>query len=124
MKLCGATTDHWRGEKWVCSIPVDSDGQHSHTHEDGRWGVGAEWPNDNPVPAPPAPPPVPKGRWYPKMPPTLDGEDAARYTNRLTGVYGADQVPYDHQRNRQCSIGWHNQCSDPNGYDCECPCHR
>ena len=25
--------------------------------------------------------------------------------------------------NRQCSIGWHEECSDPDGEDCRCPCH-
>jgi hypothetical protein len=64
-----------------------------------------------------------KGRWYPDMPPALDGEDDDRYTNRLVGVYGPDRVPYDHPRNRQCSIGYHTECSDPCGGECECPCH-
>lgn len=27
-------------------------------------------------------------------------------------------------KNRQCSIGWHSECSDPNGYDCQCACHQ
>lgn len=27
-------------------------------------------------------------------------------------------------KNRQCSIGWHAECSDPNGYECQCPCHN
>lgn len=26
-------------------------------------------------------------------------------------------------KNRQCAIGWHAECSDPNGYTCQCPCH-
>ncbi len=25
---------------------------------------------------------------------------------------------------RQCSIGWHGECSDPNGESCTCLCHR
>lgn len=25
---------------------------------------------------------------------------------------------------RQCSIDYHSECSDPNGYECECPCHK
>lgn len=25
--------------------------------------------------------------------------------------------------NRQCSIGWHDECSDPEGDHCKCPCH-
>jgi hypothetical protein len=24
---------------------------------------------------------------------------------------------------RQCSIGYHEECSDPNGYECDCECH-
>jgi hypothetical protein len=67
---------------------------------------------------------VEKGRWYPKMPPALsEDETDDHYTNRLLGVYGVDLMPYDHRRNRQCSIGWHNECSDPAGARCECPCH-
>ncbi len=31
-------------------------------------------------------------------------------------------------RNLQCSIGWHEECSDRSGVnhrgECECPCHR
>ena len=31
-------------------------------------------------------------------------------------------------RNRQCSIGWHEECSDRAGVnwngECDCPCHR
>lgn len=32
-------------------------------------------------------------------------------------------------RNRQCSIGWHSECSDRSGInwnegDCACPCHQ
>ena len=61
-----------------------------------------------------------KGRWYPQMPPGLDSEDDSAYTNRLLG----QDNPYDHYRNRQCSIGYHNECSDPVGKDCECPCHH
>lgn len=26
--------------------------------------------------------------------------------------------------NRQCGIGYHEECSDPNGYECDCKCHR
>jgi hypothetical protein len=67
---------------------------------------------------------VEKGRWYPAMPPALPGEDDGAYTDRLVGCAGEDMRPYDHRRNRQCSIGWHAECSDPAGVQCECPCHR
>lgn len=66
---------------------------------------------------------VDRGRYYPDMPPFLDGEGSDQYTNRLTGADRTDRRPYDHHRNRQCSIGWHDQCSDPDGDRCKCPCH-
>lgn len=69
-------------------------------------------------------PEVVKGRWFPEMPPVLPGEDAAAYTDRLTGADRTNRVPYDHRRFRQCSIGWHLECSDPRGEECECPCHE
>ena len=25
---------------------------------------------------------------------------------------------------RQCSLGWHEECSDPYGEDCRCECHH
>lgn len=61
------------------------------------------------------------GRWYPLQPPAFPGETDEAYTNRLTGYTG--MAPYDHRRNRQCSIGYHEECSDPQGESCECPCH-
>ncbi len=60
---------------------------------------------------------------YPGMPPKIGDESPTEYTNRLLGAYGKTH-PYDHERNRQCSIGYHDQCSDPHGERCECPCHR
>jgi hypothetical protein len=68
-------------------------------------------------------PKVERGRWYPTMPPMLDGETIEQYTDRLTGADGTNRVPYDHHRNRQCRIGWHQECSDPQGVTCKCPCH-
>jgi hypothetical protein len=68
---------------------------------------------------------VQRGLWYPNMPPRLDGEDNDAYTNRLTGADGTNRYPYTHQRNRQCSIGYHDECSDrTNSGQCECPCHE
>lgn len=69
-------------------------------------------------------------RWYPDMPPRQDGEDDDAYTNRLLGVGG--EYPFDHKRGRQCSIGYHNECSNrsnaphvPGVTDvCECPHHE
>lgn len=70
------------------------------------------------------------GRWYPNQPPALPGEDDDAYTNRLLGAGGATR-PYDHSRNRQCSIGWHDECSDRRNIGaidkadgCGCPCHE
>lgn len=65
-----------------------------------------------------------KGRWYPMTPPTLPDETPEQWTNRMLGVEGADRRPYDHRRNRQCSINWHNECSDrEHAGECGCPCH-
>lgn len=71
------------------------------------------------------------GRWYPNRPPALPGEDADAYTNRLTGADGTGRRPFDHRRRRQCSIGWHDECSDRDNLGaidkaegCGCPCHE
>jgi hypothetical protein len=66
---------------------------------------------------------VARARWYPEMPPMLPGETPSLYTDRLTGSDRTDRRPYDHRRNRQCSIGYHDECSDPAGETCQCPCH-
>lgn len=64
-------------------------------------------------------------RWYPNQPPMLDGETPDEYTNRLTGADRSGRRPYDHSRNRQCSIGYHEECSDRhNNGECGCPCHE
>jgi hypothetical protein len=63
---------------------------------------------------------IDKGRWYPAPAPALDGETDDAYTDRLTGADGTGRSPYDHPRNRQCSIGWHSECSVQG---CECPHH-
>lgn len=65
------------------------------------------------------------GRFYPSMPPALVGEDHTTYSNRLLGIGGVR--PYDHARGRQCSLGWHDECSQ-NGVPagerrCQCPHH-
>jgi hypothetical protein len=66
-----------------------------------------------------------KGRYYPEMPPALPGETDAQYTDRLTGADRTDRRPYDHPRYRQCSIGYHDECSQRHAGegDCACPCH-
>ena len=60
----------------------------------------------------------------PPMPPLLEGETAEEYTDRLTGADGTGRRPYAERRLRQCSIGYHDNCSDPDGIDCKCPCHQ
>jgi len=65
---------------------------------------------------------VKRGRWYPEMPLPIPGETTSLYSERLIRndeKYG----PYDHYRFRQCSIGYHDECSNPSGSSCQCPCH-
>lgn len=45
------------------------------------------------------------------------------WTDYLTGADGTKKQPYPKHRNRQCSIGYHAECSDPDGITCGCPCH-
>lgn len=66
---------------------------------------------------------VAKGRYYPDMPPMLPGENIYAYTDRLTGADRTDRQPYDHRRFRNCCLGWHGDCTDAWGAECECPCH-
>lgn len=73
-------------------------------------------------------PTIERARWFPEMPPALDGESSDAYTDRLTGADRTGRVPYDHSRNRQCSIGYHDECSERGVRtgvfgDCHCPCH-
>ena len=56
--------------------------------------------------------------WDPPLPPKLPNETPRDFTDRLLSK-GA----YLEHRNRQCSIGYHDECTDQNGYDCKCPCH-
>lgn len=50
---------------------------------------------------------------YPERP----GEDAGKWTGRVLSH------AKDYGTNRQCSIGWHDECSDPIGESCQCLCH-
>lgn len=54
------------------------------------------------------------------------------YTDYLTGAHTSgpfnvgpekDYV-YTPDRNRQCSIGYHAECTDPAGEKCGCVCHQ
>ena len=71
-------------------------------------------------------PGIKKGEYYPEMPPALPGEnkDSGVYLDRITGDDDTGRVPYDHVRYRQCSMGRHEECSDPQGEGCKCPCHK
>lgn len=44
-------------------------------------------------------------------------ETPEHFTDRLTRLGSERGV------NRQCSIGWHYECSDPEGEQCRCACH-
>lgn len=48
----------------------------------------------------------------------LDGETPEAWTDRLLTI-AREQAG----TNRQCSIGWHLECSDPKGEKCRCTCH-
>lgn len=76
-------------------------------------------------PTPPAD--VERGLHYPDAAPSLPDEDDAAYTDRLTGADGTGRRPYDHNRHRQCSVGYHFACSERREMivsgGCECPCH-
>lgn len=58
-----------------------------------------------------------------EMPTPAEGEDVPEYTDWCTGADGTRKQPYQRPRNRQCSIGYHGECSDPKGENCGCPCH-
>jgi hypothetical protein len=58
------------------------------------------------------------------------------YTDYLTGAgakakgvkfssdpQSGDEYVYTPHRNRQCAIGYHAECTDPEGETCGCPCH-
>lgn len=49
--------------------------------------------------------------------PPRDGESDTEWTNRVLSH------SREHEVNRQCSIGWHDECSDPSGDSCQCICH-
>jgi hypothetical protein len=49
--------------------------------------------------------------------PPRDEESPEAWTNRVLSH------SREHEVNRQCSIGWHAECSDPDGESCQCICH-
>ena len=49
--------------------------------------------------------------------PQLSGEDAGKWTDRILSHRA------EHGTNRQCSIGYHGECSDRAGESCRCLCH-
>jgi hypothetical protein len=52
-----------------------------------------------------------------KTEPQREGESAGDRTDRLAKLGAQRGI------NRQCSIGWHDECSDPEGAVCRCECH-
>lgn len=59
-------------------------------------------------------------------------EAGVSYTDYMTGAHkkgpfnyseGGEDYVYTPDRNRQCAIGWHGECSDPEGESCGCVCH-
>lgn len=59
-----------------------------------------------------------------EMPDLPEGMTVDNYTDYCTGADGTRKQPYPKRHNRQCSIGYHYECTDPNGERCGCPCHR
>jgi hypothetical protein len=49
--------------------------------------------------------------------PPAPNETGVEYTGRLL------KLAREYGTNRQCSIGYHNECSDPAGESCMCSCH-
>lgn len=49
-------------------------------------------------------------------PKKAEGESDVEWTQRLID----ERLP---GVNRQCAIGYHSECSDPDGEDCTCGCH-
>lgn len=53
-----------------------------------------------------------------ELPSKREGETDEEWTDRI------HRSGRELGRFRQCSIGWHDECSDRQGDECECPCHR
>lgn len=53
-----------------------------------------------------------------RLPEQHEGESDDEWTARI------HNIGHDQGRFRQCSIGWHDECSDRGNGECECPCHR
>jgi hypothetical protein len=100
-----------RARSMYCSWPLDHDG--AHVSADVGVGVVAVWSGDEP----------PEGRiWAPRdQRPWVFGPRGGR-----TEAQWTDAMVEEGRRigvNRQCSIGWHDECSDPDGDTCRCACH-
>ena len=54
----------------------------------------------------------------PSLYPPFHGETDIAWTNRLLALSP------EYQTNRQCSLNYHEECSDPNGESCQCYCHE
>ena len=56
--------------------------------------------------------------------PDDNSPEGVEYTDWLTGADGTRKQPYPQKRNRGCAIGYHQDCTDPAGEWCGCPCHK
>lgn len=50
--------------------------------------------------------------------PRRKGETNEEYTDRLLKSGGRQG------KLRQCALGWHEECEDPEGTSCTCDCHE
>jgi hypothetical protein len=86
---------------------IEADGNVSLVEDvDWDWDEGG----GNPTPQPER---VEMDALYPHGP----GESAEAWTNRVLSHSA------EHGVNRQCSLGWHGECSDRSGETCRCLCH-
>ena len=102
-----------------CSWRLGHDGDHVYAVIDRSSGepvstIGAVWSGDGP----------PGGRvWSPRdrrpwvMGPKPMGLSDGAWTDAMAREGARTGV------NRQCSLGWHGECSDPEGDECRCACH-
>jgi hypothetical protein len=100
-----------RSRTAYCSWQLDHDGD--HVSADIGVGVVAVWSGDEAL----------EGRvWSPRdTRPWVfgprGGRSAAQWTDAMANEGRRIGV------RRQCSIGWHDECTDPDGDECRCACH-
>lgn len=85
-----------------------------------HWVTFEKLSEDKPVPAAVTLPETTRGVELDVLYPAKPGEDASAHTDRLL------KHAREHGTNRQCSIGWHDECSEidrGDDADCNCLCH-